>query len=33
MLKAKLQKGKKPWALFIDLKSAFDRVNHDYVFK
>ena len=24
---------RKPWALFIDLKSAFDKVNHTYLFK
>ena len=31
-LRQRLQSGKKPWALFIDLKSAFDKVNHDYLF-
>ncbi len=31
-LKERLRKGKKPWALFVDLKSAFDKVNHKYLF-
>jgi len=34
LLKVRRNKlGGKAWALFIDLKSAFDKVNHDYMFK
>ena len=27
------RKQKKGWALFIDLKSAFDKINHEYLFE
>jgi len=32
-LKMRQNKGMKAWALFIDLKSAFDKVNHGYLFE
>ena len=29
----KRDKKKKTWSLYIDLKSAFDKVNHEILFK